>query len=82
MPLLECLIYGSLISAIDPVATLSILADLNAPPLLYNLVFGESVLNDAVAIVLFRVLAALHGDADFTFGTIPSVLRAPLTRTP
>jgi NhaP-type Na+/H+ or K+/H+ antiporter len=74
LPLLECLIYGSLISAIDPVATLSIFSDLNVKPLLYNLVFGESVLNDAVAIVLFRVLSALHGSVDFTFGTIPYVL--------
>lgn len=30
--------------------------ELNCDPLLYSLVFGESVLNDAVAIVLFRVL--------------------------
>ena len=29
--------------------------ELNCDPLLYSLVFGESVLNDAVAIVLFKV---------------------------
>ena len=36
--------------------TLSIMGspELNCDPLLYSLVFGESVLNDAVAIVLFR----------------------------
>lgn len=72
-PLLECLIYGSLISAIDPVATLSVFADLNAKPLLYNLVFGESVLNDAVAIVLFKVLSSFHAQAEFTLATIPYV---------
>ena len=39
------------------VATLSIMGnpELHCDPLLYSLVFGESVLNDAVAIVLFRV---------------------------
>ena len=71
-PLLECLLYGTLISSTDPVATLSIFADVSAPPLLYNLVFGESVLNDAVAVVLFRTLAAFY-DKDFTsktFGTV------------
>ena len=49
--------------------------DLSVTPLLYNLVFGESVLNDAVSIVLFRVLSDLHGPRmDFTVGTIPYVL--------
>jgi len=53
---MEALLFGSLISAVDPVATLSIMGspELNCDPLLYSLVFGESVLNDAVAIVLFR----------------------------
>ena len=37
---------GSAISSIDPVATLAVLADMEVPPLLYNLVFGESVLNE------------------------------------
>jgi CPA1 family monovalent cation:H+ antiporter/sodium/hydrogen exchanger 8 len=30
------------------VATLSVFSTLDVPPLLYNIVFGESVLNDAV----------------------------------
>jgi hypothetical protein len=38
---------GSAISSIDPVATLAVLSEVEVPPLLYNLVFGESVLNDA-----------------------------------
>ncbi|RHY33200.1 hypothetical protein DYB32_003121 [Aphanomyces invadans] len=47
---LEALLFGALISAVDPVATLSILGnpELNLDPLLY------SVLNDAVSIVLFN----------------------------
>lgn len=51
---------GSAISSIDPVATLAVLTDTDVPPMLYNLVFGESVLNDAVAIVLFRSLAKFY----------------------
>lgn len=51
---------GALISATDPVATLSVFSELQVPPLLYNLVFGESVLNDATAIVLFRTLTEFY----------------------
>lgn len=49
---LECLLFGAVISATDPVATLAMLGskEVNAHPLLYSLVFGESVLNDAVAV--------------------------------
>ena len=42
-------LFGALISATDPVATLSIMGAVNADPVVYTLVFGESVLNDAVA---------------------------------
>ncbi|DBA04696.1 TPA: hypothetical protein N0F65_012279, partial [Lagenidium giganteum] len=51
----EALLYGSLISAVDPVATLSVFKKNGAPSLLFNLVFGESVLNDGVAIVAFSL---------------------------
>lgn len=46
-----------MLSATDPVATLSVLSSLGAikDPHLFNLIFGESVLNDAVAIVLYTV---------------------------
>jgi len=53
---LDSYLFGALISATDPVATLSIMGAVNADPLVYNLIFGESVLNDAVAIVLVRIL--------------------------
>eukprot|EP01051_Picozoa_sp_SAG22_P015587 SAG22_NODE_2057_length_3067_cov_2.004043_2_plen_373_part_00 len=53
---LESLIFGSLISATDPVTVLAIFGAMKADLNLYSLVFGESVLNDAVAIVLYRTL--------------------------
>nr|AKN21461.1 slc9a-2 [Schmidtea mediterranea] len=48
----ECLLFGSFISATDPVTVLAIFNDINIEVDLYAFVFGESVLNDAVAIVL------------------------------
>jgi sodium/hydrogen exchanger 8 len=70
---MEALLFGALIAAVDPVATLSIMgsADLQCNPLLYSLVFGESVLNDAIAISLFNVFASFYekgGQGDDTTG--------------
>ena len=44
---MEALLFGALISAVDPVATLSIMGnpELQCNQMLYSLVFGESVLN-------------------------------------
>jgi len=51
----QAMLFGSLISSTDPVSTLGILKSVGAPPLLYDLVFGESALNDALSIVLFNI---------------------------
>eukprot|EP00906_Rhabdomonas_costata_P022818 RCo032870 len=56
LSLLASLIFGALISATDPVTVLAVFQQLHADIDLYSLVFGESVLNDAVAIVLYRTL--------------------------
>ncbi|KAJ8670512.1 hypothetical protein QAD02_001771 [Eretmocerus hayati] len=48
----ESFAFGSLISAVDPVATVAIFHALDVDPVLNMLVFGESILNDAVSIVL------------------------------
>ena len=52
----EVLLFGALVSAVDPVATLSIMGspELECNKTAYTLVFGESVLNDAIAMVLYR----------------------------
>nr|XP_036217881.1 sodium/hydrogen exchanger 6 isoform X25 [Bactrocera oleae] len=49
---LDTLYFGALISPTDPLTILAIFHDLHVDVNLYALVFGESVLNDAVAIVL------------------------------
>lgn len=74
---MEALVFGSLISAVDPVATLSIMGnpELNCDTLLYSLVFGESVLNDAVAIVLFKTFMTFYESGEeFSSNTIPIIL--------
>jgi NhaP-type Na+/H+ or K+/H+ antiporter len=45
---------GSILSATDPVTVLAVFGALRVDVHLYSNVFGESVLNDAVAIVLFQ----------------------------
>jgi len=45
---------GATLSATDPVTILAIFDTYKVEPKLYTLIFGESILNDAVAIVLFE----------------------------
>ena len=59
--LLETICFGSLISATDPVSTLAVFTELRVDPTLFYLVFGESVMNDAVAITLFRTTGKYVG---------------------
>ncbi|AWP09803.1 Sodium/hydrogen exchanger [Scophthalmus maximus] len=54
MTMTDSFAFGSLISAVDPVATIAIFNALNVDPVLNMLVFGESILNDAVSIVLTK----------------------------
>ena len=54
--LLDSTLFGALISATDPVTVLAIFSQVRVNEDLQALVFGESVLNDAVAIVLYRSL--------------------------
>lgn len=67
LPLLDSLLFGALMSSIDPVATLGILTSVGGvqpTDTLYTLVFGESLLNDGVSIVLFDSLVMHMGDSE------------------
>ncbi|CAN1336354.1 Sodium/hydrogen exchanger 6 [Linum perenne] len=63
LPFVECLMFGALISATDPVTVLSIFQELGTDVNLYALVFGESVLNDAMAISLYRTMSLVRSHA-------------------
>ena len=55
----ECFAFASLISAIDPVSTIAVFSSLGMEPALSTIIQGESVVNDAAAIVLYRMFSAL-----------------------
>lgn len=57
--LIIALVFGALISATDPVAVVALFKELGAPNRLNVLVEGESLLNDATAIVTFSILLSI-----------------------
>ena len=59
--IIECLIFGSTLSATDPVTILAIFQQYKVDPKLYSVIFGESILNDAVAIVMYETLSQFRG---------------------
>ncbi|KAL1664601.1 Sodium/hydrogen exchanger family-domain-containing protein [Schizophyllum commune] len=61
LTLIECLIFGSTLSATDPVTILAIFNQYKVDPKLYTVIFGESLLNDAVSIVMYETLSQFHG---------------------
>jgi monovalent cation:H+ antiporter, CPA1 family len=59
VPLTVALLLGAIVATTDPAAVVAILREVGAPARLTRLLEGESLLNDAVAIVMFSVLVGM-----------------------
>ena len=80
IPYIDSLHFGWFISAIDPVATISIFKSMHVSDSIYLIVFGESTLNDAVAIALassadsIRDMLSLGVEPNYFVVTVDSIM--------
>ena len=62
LSIFQCIIFSVLISATDPVSVLITFEGYSCNPNLYSLIFGESILNDAITLALYRSLRSNQGE--------------------
>lgn len=58
---IDAMSVGATLSATDPVTILSIFNAYKVDPKLYTIIFGESLLNDAISIVMFETCQKFRG---------------------
>ena len=68
LSLSESLLLGSILSAVDPVATLGLFATLGVETKLETIIEGEALVNDGMAIILYKTFANMQYDPDVDSG--------------
>lgn len=58
----ESFAFGSLISATDPVSVLAVFKEMDADVNLYAIIFGESIFNDAICLVMYETVLKMGKD--------------------
>lgn len=64
----DAISVGATLSATDPVTILAIFNTYKVDPKLYTIIFGESILNDAIAIVIFETAQKYKAGAAASYG--------------
>jgi len=68
MTFTECVLFGAIISATDPVAVVALLKELGASKKLATLIEGESLLNDGTAMVIFMIATKMAEGEEMSVG--------------
>jgi sodium/hydrogen exchanger-like protein 6/7/sodium/hydrogen exchanger 8 len=58
---MECLVIASLLCSSDVIAAISIVK-YEEQPKLFSIIFGEGIVNDAVALILFQTVSMITED--------------------
>jgi solute carrier family 9 (sodium/hydrogen exchanger), member 6/7 len=66
----DAISVGATLSATDPVTILAIFNTYKVDPKLYTIIFGESILNDAIAIVIFESAQKASKSGGATLGIL------------
>ncbi|UUX92661.1 cation:proton antiporter [Methanoplanus endosymbiosus] len=70
VPIVYAMLFGALISATDPVSVIGLFRNMGAPAGLTTILEGESLFNDASAIVTFNIVLGIIAAGTFNISTI------------